>query len=64
MKDFKFNDGAKYLSIAKSRREVGNEQNLELSPVQVKGTNLRNSLIVCGVAIACYLMFFKKKKRG
>ena len=39
-------------------------ENLELAPVQVKGTNLRNSLIVCGVAIACYLMFFKKKKRG
>jgi hypothetical protein len=39
-------------------------ENLELAPVQVKGTNLRNSLIICGAAIAIYLMFFKKKKRG
>lgn len=40
------------------------DQNFVLENVNVKGTNLRNSLIVCGVAIACYMMFFKKKKRG
>lgn len=40
------------------------EMEMQLENVDVKGTNLKNSLLICGGLVAFWWLFLKKKKRG
>lgn len=40
------------------------KMDMQLENVDVKGTNLKNSFLICAGVVAFWWLFLKKKKRG